>query len=86
MPRMRRILLPLLVGLAALIAAAAATLGTIWCAKPDRPARMVIFGLGLLAMAAVQCLFLRDGWAWLIFPEGMYLLLFLFARRWHKAV
>lgn len=79
MPRLRRILLPLLLGLAAISAAAAATMGTIWCARRDRPYRGVIFAAALISLLLVHMLIGR-GLGFLLLIEGVYLMLFLFAR------
>ena len=79
MPRLRRILLPLLLSLTAISAAAAATLGTIWCARRDRPYRGVIFVAALVGLLMVYMMMGRN-LGFLLIMEGMYLMLFLFAR------
>jgi len=79
MPRLRRILLPLLLSLAALIAAVAATLGTLWCARRDKPRRAILFAAALAAFLLLHVL-LGEGLGFLVLVEGMYLMLFLFAR------
>lgn len=79
MPKLRKILLPLLLSLTAISAAAAATLGTIWCARRDRPYRGVIFVAALVGLFMVYILMGRK-LGFLMVMEGMYLMLFLFVR------
>lgn len=79
MPKLRKILLPLLLSLTAISAAAAATLGTIWCARRDRPYRGAIFVAALVGLFMVYILMGRK-LGFLMVMEGMYLMLFLFVR------